>query len=218
MSSLLSMTDGGVNSSTDEGTVQSNSAGTKRMRTTRAALSALEGGERSVKRKDRWFRGELNPFLVEKTGGRGWTELALQQLADTNPAPEEEMKMAGTGSVSEAEGSEVSVPWEATQQQQQVVSDVVPVRQAEVEVLLKQKPKRGRPRKNMAKVVVEGDEKKADQSGEMAGPLVGAEAGGGAGVGDGKQGVNEVVSEVAGEATNQHQADADRDGDVSMTQ
>ncbi|KAK0719077.1 hypothetical protein B0T21DRAFT_374718 [Apiosordaria backusii] len=46
--------------------------GTKRMRTTRAALSALEGGSRSSKRGERWFKAELNPYLVARTGGKGW--------------------------------------------------------------------------------------------------------------------------------------------------
>ncbi|KAK4198057.1 hypothetical protein QBC40DRAFT_284441 [Triangularia verruculosa] len=46
--------------------------GTKRMRTTRAALSAMEGGSRSSKRGERWFKAELNPYLVARTGGKGW--------------------------------------------------------------------------------------------------------------------------------------------------
>lgn len=47
-------------------------AGSRRMRTTRAALSALEGGSRSTTRGERWFKADLNPYLVAKTAGEGW--------------------------------------------------------------------------------------------------------------------------------------------------
>jgi DNA polymerase III delta prime subunit len=46
--------------------------GSKRMRTTRAALSALEGGSRSTTRGERWFKADINPYLVAKTAGEGW--------------------------------------------------------------------------------------------------------------------------------------------------
>ncbi|KAK3313701.1 hypothetical protein B0H66DRAFT_358328 [Apodospora peruviana] len=46
--------------------------GSKRMRTTRAALSALEGGSRSTTRGEKWFKADINPHLVMKTAGRGW--------------------------------------------------------------------------------------------------------------------------------------------------
>lgn len=46
--------------------------GSKRMRTTRAALSALEGGTRSTTRGERWFKAGINPYLVAKTAGEGW--------------------------------------------------------------------------------------------------------------------------------------------------
>jgi len=49
--------------------------GSKRMRTTRAALSALEGGSRSTTRGERWFKAEVNPYLVMKTGGKGWANM-----------------------------------------------------------------------------------------------------------------------------------------------
>ncbi|KAK2068131.1 hypothetical protein P8C59_002794 [Phyllachora maydis] len=48
----------------------------KRMRTTRAALSALEGGSRTTTRAERWFRADVNPYLVMRTGGRGWSGAA----------------------------------------------------------------------------------------------------------------------------------------------
>ncbi|EFW99817.1 hmg-i/hmg-y, DNA-binding protein [Grosmannia clavigera kw1407] len=46
----------------------------KRMRTTRAALSALEGGPRSAMRRERWFLADMNPVLVARTAGEGWAE------------------------------------------------------------------------------------------------------------------------------------------------
>jgi hypothetical protein len=51
--------------------------GSKRMRTTRAAYSALEGGSRSTTRAERWFKANLNPNLVFRTGGEGWGKLAV---------------------------------------------------------------------------------------------------------------------------------------------
>jgi hypothetical protein len=46
--------------------------GSKRMRTTRSAFSALEGGPRSTTRGERWFKADINPYLVAKTAGEGW--------------------------------------------------------------------------------------------------------------------------------------------------
>ncbi|KAK3944350.1 ATPase family AAA domain-containing protein 5 [Diplogelasinospora grovesii] len=46
--------------------------GAKRMRTTRAALSALEGGSRSSTRGERWFKADINPHLIMKTAGKDW--------------------------------------------------------------------------------------------------------------------------------------------------
>jgi len=46
--------------------------GSKRMRTTRAALSALEGGSRSTTRGEKWFKADINPYFVMKTAGQGW--------------------------------------------------------------------------------------------------------------------------------------------------
>ncbi|KAI1161927.1 hypothetical protein F5B18DRAFT_626346 [Nemania serpens] len=48
----------------------------KRMRTTRAALSALEGGSRATTRGEKYFAADLNPYLVMRTGGRCWGGLA----------------------------------------------------------------------------------------------------------------------------------------------
>jgi len=44
----------------------------KRVRTTRAARSALEGGKRENTRRERWFGKELNLALVLRTGGKEW--------------------------------------------------------------------------------------------------------------------------------------------------
>ncbi|KAI1361001.1 hypothetical protein F5Y08DRAFT_315976 [Xylaria arbuscula] len=60
--------------------------GKKRMRTTRAALSALEGGSRATTRRDRYFAADLNPYLVMRTGGRGW-EGVVQQIIETQHPP-----------------------------------------------------------------------------------------------------------------------------------
>jgi hypothetical protein len=48
----------------------------KRMRTTRAAMSALEGSVRSTTRKDRYFGPALNSLFVLKTGMPSWTYAA----------------------------------------------------------------------------------------------------------------------------------------------
>lgn len=52
----------------------------KRMRTTRAARSALEGGQRQLTRREKWFdHVELNLAAVLKTGGAHWPRLTLQE-------------------------------------------------------------------------------------------------------------------------------------------
>ena len=50
----------------------------KRMRTTRAAMSALEGGARSVTRREKYFGPDLNPYLVLKTGMQSWLDAAME--------------------------------------------------------------------------------------------------------------------------------------------
>ncbi|TVY56686.1 ATPase family AAA domain-containing protein 5 [Lachnellula cervina] len=49
----------------------------KRMRTTRAAMSALEGGARSTTRRDRYFGTRLNSQFVLKTGMQSWLDAAI---------------------------------------------------------------------------------------------------------------------------------------------
>lgn len=60
--------------------------GAKRMRTTRAALSALEGGSRTTTRGERWFKADLNPYLVANTAGEGWVATAASESVGTPPA------------------------------------------------------------------------------------------------------------------------------------
>ncbi|KAK0662999.1 hypothetical protein QBC41DRAFT_27186 [Cercophora samala] len=83
----------------------SGTQGTKRMRTTRAALSAMEGGSRGSKRGERWFKAELNPYLVARTGGKGWNVgLDLDELPiPPSPLKRSPMKSsAGEGTSPEA--------------------------------------------------------------------------------------------------------------------
>ncbi|KAK3334238.1 hypothetical protein B0T19DRAFT_491393 [Cercophora scortea] len=68
--------------------------GSKRMRTTRAALSALEGGSRSTTRAERWFKADMNPYLVMKTAGEGWSGSPAEE-AETPDSPS---KALSTGS------------------------------------------------------------------------------------------------------------------------
>ena len=54
---------------------QGGSKKAKRMRTTRAAYSAMEGGQRSTTRAERWFKADINTHLVMATGGKDWTRV-----------------------------------------------------------------------------------------------------------------------------------------------
>lgn len=48
----------------------------KRARTTRAARSALEGGQRATTRRERWFTKDLDFDAVLATGGKGWARFS----------------------------------------------------------------------------------------------------------------------------------------------
>ncbi|KAJ5102248.1 hypothetical protein NUU61_004470 [Penicillium alfredii] len=48
--------------------------GQKRIRTTRASRAALEGGDKSSTRKERWFPDDTNYFAVQRTGKPEWQE------------------------------------------------------------------------------------------------------------------------------------------------
>ncbi|KAF2681512.1 P-loop containing nucleoside triphosphate hydrolase protein [Lentithecium fluviatile CBS 122367] len=54
----------------------------KRQRTTRAARTALEGGNRQTKRKERWFNMGLNRTLVMETAGTDWAAMGSDAGAD----------------------------------------------------------------------------------------------------------------------------------------
>lgn len=53
----------------------------KRMRNTRSAYSALEGGERKSTRRDKYFKGSINSALVMRTGLPLWRNAAEELLA-----------------------------------------------------------------------------------------------------------------------------------------
>ncbi|RFU78191.1 hypothetical protein TARUN_4040 [Trichoderma arundinaceum] len=52
----------------------------KRMRTTRSAYSALEGGERRTTRRERHFGDCLSTLHVLRTGGDRWTDLIAEEV------------------------------------------------------------------------------------------------------------------------------------------
>ncbi|KAL1880017.1 hypothetical protein Daus18300_001380 [Diaporthe australafricana] len=56
--------------------------GTKRMRNTRAAHAALEGGSRTHTRPERWFKADVNGVLVMRTAGEGWAEALKEAMAE----------------------------------------------------------------------------------------------------------------------------------------
>ncbi|RJE22742.1 hypothetical protein PHISCL_04921 [Aspergillus sclerotialis] len=60
------------------GLLSQGSTGAKRVRTTRASRAALEGGNKSYTRKERWFPPDMNPAQVLATGNREWQDRLLQ--------------------------------------------------------------------------------------------------------------------------------------------
>ncbi|KAK3680983.1 hypothetical protein B0T22DRAFT_309282 [Podospora appendiculata] len=71
--------------------------GSKRMRTTRAALSALEGGSRSTTRAERWFKADMNLYLVMRTAGEGWSGSPAEE-AETPDSPTRALSTGSPGS------------------------------------------------------------------------------------------------------------------------
>jgi hypothetical protein len=55
----------------------------KRLRTTRSALSALEGGARKTTRPEKYFRVPLNPHLVNRTGLQIWQDAVSAEMSET---------------------------------------------------------------------------------------------------------------------------------------
>ena len=64
-----------------EGPLSASRGSRKRMRTTRTAMSALEGGSRSAARSGNWFTADVNPLLVMHTAGQGWGHAADVEMA-----------------------------------------------------------------------------------------------------------------------------------------
>ncbi|KAI0004835.1 hypothetical protein F4779DRAFT_598909 [Xylariaceae sp. FL0662B] len=60
--------------------------GKKRMRNTRSAYSALEGGPRASTRREKYFSTDVNPYLVMRTGGKGWDVLTAQVAGNQSVA------------------------------------------------------------------------------------------------------------------------------------
>lgn len=55
----------------------------KRLRTTRSALSALEGGTRKTTRPEKYFRVPINPHLVYRTGLQTWQDAVSAEMNET---------------------------------------------------------------------------------------------------------------------------------------
>ncbi|TQS35597.1 hypothetical protein Golomagni_03979, partial [Golovinomyces magnicellulatus] len=70
--------------------------GGKRRRTTRAAISAIEGGRRCETRPERYFGNSLNPILVGKTGNPLWIDALMRLQKRENLAAVELQDCAST--------------------------------------------------------------------------------------------------------------------------
>lgn len=79
--------------------------GAKRGRTTKASRTAMEGGERAAKRRERWFHKDLNFELVMRTAGTSWAGMGSK--------PDGEGDGSVTGSLT---GTQVSESLGGTQQ------------------------------------------------------------------------------------------------------
>lgn len=62
----------------------------KRMRSTRSAYSALEGGERKTTRRQRYFGSDLNPTLVSRTCGASWKDAVAAVMGGWSEAGQAE--------------------------------------------------------------------------------------------------------------------------------
>ncbi|KAK0704609.1 hypothetical protein B0H67DRAFT_353635 [Lasiosphaeris hirsuta] len=88
--------------------------GSKRMRTTRAALSALEGGSRSTIRGERWFKAGINPHLVMKTAGEGWASPVAEETdSSDSPAQAQHITSSSSSPVSSPAGPPIDPPKKA---------------------------------------------------------------------------------------------------------
>lgn len=86
----------------------------KRMRTTRSAMSALEGGARRTTRKERYFGPGLNPKLVLKTGMPTWHAAVNMEMGEINVA---------TGSQRSSEGGFKHIAMDAQSEQDELDDD-----------------------------------------------------------------------------------------------
>lgn len=76
----------------------------KRMRTTRAARSALEGGRRETTRRERWFDKNLNLRLALETGGKTWAGMGGRADEKRADEVEAEVRSMRSGDDDEMEG------------------------------------------------------------------------------------------------------------------
>ncbi|KAH8899074.1 P-loop containing nucleoside triphosphate hydrolase protein [Thozetella sp. PMI_491] len=81
-----------------------NGQGRKRMRTTRAALSALEGGSRSTTRGERWFKADMNPVWVMKTAGDAWGKWVMDLTVSPPASPARSAESSASESPPESKG------------------------------------------------------------------------------------------------------------------
>lgn len=84
--------------------------GRKRMRTTRSAFSALQGGSRSMTRGERWFKADINPYLVAKTAGEGWNGRAAEEEEEEEEATPEKAPKTSSSPGSSPQSSPDSTP------------------------------------------------------------------------------------------------------------
>ncbi|KAF3048591.1 hypothetical protein E8E11_008394 [Didymella keratinophila] len=64
------------------GNLLSEGGRSKRGRTTKASRTAMEGGERQSKRRERWFHRDLDFELVMRTAGSGWAGMGCKSEAE----------------------------------------------------------------------------------------------------------------------------------------
>ncbi|KAJ4332944.1 hypothetical protein N0V87_007994 [Didymella glomerata] len=82
----------------------------KRARTTKASRTAMEGGERQSKRRERWFHRDLNFELVMRTAGSGWAGMGWRGEAEEGSV---EGSVTGTQNSTDDLGAEIVVDVEA---------------------------------------------------------------------------------------------------------
>lgn len=66
--------------------VSSQGSTKRKARTTRASRAALEGGNKSQTRRERWFPNDVNPKRIMATGSKAWED-ALAQIGHLNVFP-----------------------------------------------------------------------------------------------------------------------------------